>query len=310
MRRDAIDLLSEEKIKIKDRKYKDKKISYNPKIKSRNNESKLRIKVKNLEQLKASFLYNLDVIYYEDINTLDEAVKLSKNYNTKIVYSSPRIVRNREYYQFDKVKIDDIQASSLGAINYFKNNNFSVDYYLNAFNSESINHYKDEGAKCVCISQELNINEIKETIKYTDANIESVVYGYVPMMISEYCPMGVIVRDCKKDKRISKCREINYALRSLNGEKYKVSQDNFCRSTIYNSNVTCMLDNLYELNEIGIDIFRLDFTVENENEVKEVIEAHIEVLENGYKLGEKSTKLYDKLDKIGITAGHYYKGVE
>ena len=53
----------------------------------------------------------------------------------------------------------------------------------------------------VCISQELNMNEIKETLLYTDIDMESVVYGYTPMMISEYCPMGVVVRDCKKDKR-------------------------------------------------------------------------------------------------------------
>ena len=31
--------------------------------------------------------------------------------------------------------------------------------------------------------------------------IETVAYGYIPMMLSEYCPMGVVARSCKKDKR-------------------------------------------------------------------------------------------------------------
>ena len=44
--------------------------------------------------------------------------------------------------------------------------------------------------------------------------------------------------------------------------------------------------------------------------VKEVIQAYQEVLSNGYKLGSKATKLYNKLDSMGTTAGHYYKGVE
>ena len=54
----------------------------------------------------------------------------------------------------------------------------------------------------------------------------------------------------------------------------------------------------------------VDFTLEDKGTVKEVIEAYQEVLSNDYKLGTKATKLYNKLDEKGTTAGHYYKGVE
>jgi putative protease len=129
-------------------------------------------------------------------------------------------------------------------------------------------------------------------------------------MITEYCPMGVIVRDCKKDKRASICKQSTYALKDFKEEQYRISQDVFCRSTIYNSKVTCMLDNLYELNEIGINTFRLDFTLEDGQTVKKIIEAYQEVINNDYKLGVKATKLYNELDDLGVTAGHYYRGVE
>ena len=33
-------------------------------------------------------------------------------------------------------------------------------------------------------------------------------------------------------------------------------------------------------------------------------------MKDNYKLGSKATKLYNKLDAKGTTAGHYYKGVE
>ena len=52
MRRDCIDILSEERIPIKNRKYKNKKVKYNPQSINRNIEKKIRVKVKNLEQLK------------------------------------------------------------------------------------------------------------------------------------------------------------------------------------------------------------------------------------------------------------------
>ncbi|MFL8711164.1 DUF3656 domain-containing protein [Clostridioides sp. GD02377] len=343
MRRDCIELLDQERIKIKGRKFKENRLKYQPdrvnKQKKLNTVPKIRVKVKNLEQLEAVLKYNVDLIYYEDINTLSKALEMVSNISkesivsninnintsgeksssventeSRLIYSVPRIIRNKEYKQFetlDNIKgINKVQIGNWGSMEYFKGKDLNIDCYLNAFNSESINHFKDEGAGTVCLSQELNLNEIKQTLKYTDVEIEAVIYGYTPMMITEYCPMGVVVRDCKKDKRVAKCKESSYALRDFTDASYRITQDIFCRSTIYNSKITCMLDNLYELDEIGIDVFRIDFTVEDSDMVKKVIEAHIEVLSNDFKLGEKATNLYKKLDEIGTVAGHYYKGVE
>ena len=313
MRRDCIELLNKERISIKNRKYKNKTIKYKPVQYNRNKQQEISVKVKNLEQLESALECGVDRIYYEDTNTIDKAMSLAMKYNKKVIYSAPRIIRNKEYNHLAKANnagVESVQVGNYGSIDYFKDKKLNIDYYLNAFNSETINYYKEIGADTLCISQELNINEIKETIKYTDINIESVVYGYTPLMITEYCPMGVIVRDCKKDKRVAKCKESIYALRNSKGDEFRVSQDIFCRSTIYNSNVTCMLDNLYELHEIGINVLRLDFTLEDKETVKEVIEAYQEVLSNDYKLATKATKLYNKLDEKGTTAGHYYKGVE
>ena len=313
MRRDCIDLLNEERIKIKNRKYKSKKIEYNPSVLKKNMDKKIRAKVKNLEQLKYALECDIDSVYYEDIITLDKALEMGKEYNKKVIYSSPRIIRNREYKHLEKSKnlnLNDVQVGTLGAMDYFKGKNLRIDYYLNAFNSETINHFKNEGAISLCISQELNLSEIKETLKYTDIEIEAVVYGFATMMVTEYCPMGVLVRDCKKDKRVAKCNQSIYALKNSKGDTFRISQDIFCRSTIYNSNVTCILDSLKEVSESGIDVFRLDFTHESGEVVKKVIESHIEVLDNNYNLGTKSTKLYDYLGKDGITSAHYYKGVE
>lgn len=313
MRRDCIELLDKERVSIKNRKYKNKIVKYKPVLYNRNKQQEISVKVKNLEQLESALECGVDRIYYEDTNTIDKAMRLAMKYNKKVIYSAPRIIRNKEYNHLAKANnagVESVQVGNYGSIDYFKDKKLNIDYYLNAFNSETINYYKEIGADTLCISQELNINEIKETIKYTDINIESVVYGYTPLMITEYCPMGVIVRDCKKDKRVAKCKESIYALRNSKGDEFRVSQDIFCRSTIYNSNVTCMLDNLYELHEIGINVLRLDFTLEDKDTVKEVIEAYQEVLSNDYKLGTKATKLYNKLDEKGTTAGHYYKGVE
>ena len=313
IRRECIDKLSEERIEIKDRKYKNKKISYNPERAVRQKNKMIRVKVKNLEQLKEAVKFDIDAVYYEDESTIEEAIKIGNKNNKNVIYSAPRIIRNKEYNRLNKIKnlnLESILIGTLGSIEFFRNKNFCVDYYLNSFNSETINHFKNEGASTVCISQELNTSEIMETLSYTDLEVESVVYGYAPMMISEYCPMGVVVRDCKKNKRCGICKESKYALRDFKGEEYRLSQDLFCRTTIYNSKPTCMLDNLKDVYEAGVNVFRLDFTGEKEDEVKEVLEAYVEVINNDFRLGQKASKLYNKLDDTGITTAHFYKGVE
>lgn len=42
------------------------------------------------------------------------------------------------------------------------------------------------------------------------------------MMVIEYCFMGVVVRDCKKDKRVVKCKESSYVLRDFMDVSYRI----------------------------------------------------------------------------------------
>ena len=234
--------------------------------------------------------------------------------NKKLIYSAPRIVRNKEYKRLEKSNEyckENVQISALGQVKYYKENSenvsFDVDYYLNPFNSETINHYKKEGATTVCISQELNIHEIKETTKYTDMEIETVAYGYIPMMLSEYCPMGVVARSCKKDKRCATCKESKYVLRDFKGEEYRISQDLFCRSTIYNSIANCLINNLDELSDAGINVFRLDFTHESPELISKITRAFINTVNNDFYVDIDDQEIFDNME---TTLGHLYKGVE
>ena len=316
MRREAIELLDEARIPVKGRAYKDSKIKYSPKkyAKDTNSNSKIRVKINNIEALKSIINLDIDMIYYEDVSTLEQAMAMATANNKKLIYSAPRIVRNKEYKRLEKSNEyckENVQISALGQVKYYKENSenvsFDVDYYLNPFNSETINHYKKEGATTVCISQELNIHEIKETTKYTDMEIETVAYGYIPMMLSEYCPMGVVARSCKKDKRCATCKESKYVLRDFKGEEYRISQDLFCRSTIYNSIANCLINNLDELLDAGINVFRLDFTHESPELISKITKAFINTVNNDLYVDVDDQEIFDNME---TTLGHLYKGVE
>ena len=316
MRREAIELLDEARIPVNGRAYKDSKIKYSPKkyAKDTNSNSKIRVKINNIEALKSIINLDIDMIYYEDVATLEQAMAMATANNKKLIYSAPRIVRNKEYKRLEKSNEyckENVQISALGQVKYYKENSenvsFDVDYYLNPFNSETINHYKKEGATTVCISQELNIHEIKETTKYTDMEIETVAYGYIPMMLSEYCPMGVVARSCKKDKRCATCKESKYVLRDFKGEEYRISQDLFCRSTIYNSIANCLINNLDELLDAGINVFRLDFTHESPELISKITKAFINTVNNDLYVDVDDQEIFDNME---TTLGHLYKGVE
>ena len=316
MRREAIELLDEARIPVKGRAYKDSKIKYSPKkyAKDTNSNSKIRVKINNIEALKSIINLDVDMIYYEDVATLEQAMAMATANNKKLIYSAPRIVRNKEYKRLEKSNEyckENVQISALGQVKYYKENSenvsFDVDYYLNPFNSETINHYKKKGATTVCISQELNIHEIKETTKYTDMEIETVAYGYIPMMLSEYCPMGVVARSCKKDKRCATCKESKYVLRDFKGEEYRISQDLFCRSTIYNSIANCLINNLDELSDAGINVFRLDFTHESPELISKITKAFINTVNNDLYVDVDDQEIFDNME---TTLGHLYKGVE
>ena len=316
MRREAIELLDEARIPVKGRAYKDSKIKYSPKkyAKDTNSNSKIRVKINNIEALKSIINLDIDMIYYEDVATLEQAMAMATANNKKLIYSAPRIVRNKEYKRLEKSNEyckENVQISALGQVKYYKENSenvsFDVDYYLNPFNSETINHYKKEGATTVCISQELNMHEIKETAKYTDMEIETVAYGYIPMMLSEYCPMGVVARSCKKDKRCATCKESKYVLRDFKGEEYRISQDLFCRSTIYNSIANCLINNLDELSDAGINVFRLDFTHESPELISKITKAFINTVNNDLYVDVDDQEIFDNME---TTLGHLYKGVE
>ena len=58
---------------------KDSKIKYSPKkyAKDTNSNSKIRVKINNIEALKSIINLDIDMIYYEDVATLEQAMAMA-----------------------------------------------------------------------------------------------------------------------------------------------------------------------------------------------------------------------------------------
>lgn len=270
---------------------------------------------------------NIGKIYYRDINTISEAIEIARKYNKRISYYYPRIIRyfeNKIYDRLCKLNQEEIQSlDSFRISNYgqiyrtnklFPNIPKDISSWMNVINSESINYYIDKGFRNICLSQETSLAQIYN-IKSDYSNLEYLIYGQAEMMLSEYCPMGVLTKDCKKNKRDALCNKNIYYLESSEGRKFRLSQDEFCRTTIYSDEVVNLVENIGNLKSKGIKNFELSFKFESIEEIKFILEKFNLVISE--KKCYKSVKIEDfinfnkKLGKvIQYNTGHLYKEID
>lgn len=354
MRRVAIEELYKEKIKIKRKHVYDKFIEYKNDLnrelidnknivicKEDNKENILSVSCWTIDQLKASLDLDLDNIYFREPSLLIQALNLFKVYkeknkiHSKFIIYLPRIVRNENTYVYsllDNLRyeymdlIDGFRVSNYGQIKYFKDNfrgkNLYISSWLNILNSESIAFYKELGAKNICISQEASANQIS-MLKDKD-KLEYIVYGNTEMMISEYCPMGVLTKLCKKDKRDSKCNKSIYSLESEDGQKFRLKQDENCRTTIYAQECVNLIEDIKYLNNMGISNYEISLSFESYNESYDILALYKNFIDDELKNSKKVIN-NDKYNKLNIdiqlkklttkynkiyNSGHLYKEID
>lgn len=280
-----------------------------------NNKNSLSVSVKNISQLKAIVDKDFENIYYRDINTLIPAIKMCNKHDKTIFYDFPRIVRNREDSIYDKIlkyeyegkldRLDGFRVSTYGQIQFVTSHfekRFRASQWFNTMNNFSKKVFLREEFECVATSQEASINVIRD-MKY-NSDIEYKVYGNVEIMISEYCPMGVLTKNCKKNKRDSHCSKCEYALVSSDGREFRLSQDLNCRTTIHSDETINLLDDIDRLKSCGVKNFYIDLDFEDGDEAEEVVDAFCGFI-NGVK-----TDLNIK-DKSRIyTSGYMYKEID
>jgi len=112
--------------------------------------------------------------------------------------------------------------------------------------------------------------------KFPDFVEEVLVYGRIPLMISEYCPVGSIKGNFGKNSRCSMpCKDKDFYLVDRMNMKFPVLCDRIdCRSMIFNAKVLLLSDTVDRIKTLGIDMVRLNFTDENPKEVKDIVKMH------------------------------------
>ena len=261
---------------------------------------KITLKVHNNSQLD-TILENPNIsefvkeIYTEDFTLLEKYYSKFKTLGINIIYSALGVIRNEEYYVLEKYlsKINSdifnkVQISTWGSKNFFKSKfgtkKFNIDTYFNIYNSYSLKFFENYfDAEDITISQEINKFEIKNLLdksKERKSNVDMIIYGHTRSMLTEYCAMGVLTKDCHKDRRCSECASSDYILKDNENREFRLFQDIFCRTEIRNHLTLDLRENIKEIFELGIDRVRLDFTYENSDMVYSILKECINFLKS------------------------------
>ena len=130
------------------------------------------------------------------------------------------------------------------------------DFRLNVTNASARKTWRELGVADTLVSPELTARQAR------DVGGRAIVYGRIPLMITERCFM-------KENFGCEQCGKASLVDRK--GVKFPMMREFEHRNLIFNSAYTYMGDKLAEI--AGIDLHHFIFTTESASEVKQVVDA-------------------------------------
>lgn len=284
---------------------------------------KLTALVANLSQLEAVLqAKGICRIYYEAggelEKNLDRILERCRRAGVSLYAALPRVAREwnaaQEQPMIDRLLdsgIDGFLVRSAGQFRQVKGHGkkIVVDYNLNVMNRQAAAYWKAQGADNVCLSVEANLQEINQM---GDRDAEMVVYGYLPLMKTQQCPIGNYAGGKDGQKYCTRRNNQDlYFLRDRKGMKFPLLTDcERCVCTILNGKPLFTLKFYDEILESTTGLVRLDFTKEGPGRTAQIARAYGEMTADAAQISPATRNLLGEMSEKGSTKGHFFRGVE
>lgn len=256
------------------------------------------------EVLKYEYVNNV-IIEYADIDkqSLNEIIERLRNKDIFVYIALPYISRNKmademenDGYFVSKLNVDGFVYRNLESFFMLKkyissDKRVIFDNSIYAYNNYDITLLHKIGADYLTVSYENNINEIS---KFEDKSMLINIYGYIPVMISAGCIMKT-TGQCKYNE----IPHIHTISDRMSNEMKIKCVCRYCYNIIYNIIPQSLIQNINEINDMGMRNYKINFTTESANEVALVLDAYKE-----YISGNPADIKY------ASTKGHFKRGVE
>ena len=179
-----------------------------------------------------------------------------------------------------------------------------ADHALYSWNDEAAAFWRDYSVLRMTAPVELNAGELSHR---DNRSSELLVYGYLPAMVSAQCVRQDIDHCDKKSQRAALTDRYGNTFTAqcvcFPWKSNNTKEEIPCYNMIYNCLPFSLLKEMEDVRRLGMASWRIHFTIEKQEEVKEILEAFFSSRLPGR--GEKPER-----PVLQTTKGHFRRGVE
>lgn len=230
-------------------------------------------KLQQIDNIYIPLKYFINSKYKNIINTISKTTKVYV-YFPSIIRKNYMDILKANILKIIKFKIYGFVISNLSHLYLLEEldlNKYKLigNHTLNIYNSHTASNLNNYNLKTVTISPELDKDAIIGFCKNCNINKEMIVYGNLPVMTMNYCPLG------KSNKCYPECdkkcmNNKKYFLKDRIGMMFRIIPDNNQTiSTLFNSKTLSICYSDFNVNSIRIDI--LDEDVDSINNIVSTI---------------------------------------
>lgn len=248
------------------------------------------VSVSRARQVTAELLAEKPAIVYvpiEELERLDAGLDWGE---TELCAVLPRVFRTADEQPLRAIlerhpEVTSVAIGNLGHLPIVRGLDRTLrgDFGLNVYNSRAVKFWRDRGLSSVTVSFELRWQQVRDLAKYADC--EGIVYGRLPLMITE---------NCVTKNNVGCAHGAGSVLTDRTGAQFPVQCAYGCRCEIENGKVLVLADKP-EVFRCGLRYGRLRFTTESPEACAAILRAH---KAGNVTAGEDATR------------GLFYRGVE
>lgn len=242
------------------------------------------------EQVTAALLAEKPAIVYVPAEELDGLEPTGLHGETELCAVLPRVFRTADEQPLRAMlerhpEVTSVAIGNLGHLPIVRGLDRTLrgDFGLNVYNSRAVKFWRDRGLSSVTVSFELRWQQVRDLAKYADC--EGIVYGRLPLMITE---------NCVTKNNVGCAHGAGSVLTDRTGAQFPVQCAYGCRCEIENGKVLVLADKP-EVFRCGLRYGRLRFTTESPEACAAILRAH---------------KAGDVTAGEDATRGLFYRGVE
>jgi putative protease len=274
---------------------------------------------RSLDQLEAAAQTDVDFLYadFEFVKQYPDAVRLAHRYGKPIGIATMRIHmpdENGVLALIAKSGPDAILVRNTGALYYFMSRSTRQeipligDFSLNVANHKAVDLFLQCGLKRVTPSYDLNVQQMLDLLKRTDASrLELVIHQHLPMFHTEHCVYCTFLSEGTDHTNCgTPCEKSRISLQDRVGFSHPVRVDTGCRNTVYNAIDQSGAEYLPEFQKQGVGSYRVEFLEEEPGRVQEVIRLYRQAL-RGEVSGTHVWRTLKAINQLGVTRGQLTK---